>query len=71
MTINEFIQKFAEIVNIADASVLTPETDFHDLDEWSSLTAVKLLVFFDEEMEKDVTVAEINECYSLEELYNI
>ncbi len=71
MSLQEFIQRFAEIMGIEDANTLTPETDFHDLDEWSSLMAVKLLVLFDEEMDKDVSVGEINECFTIEELYNL
>ena len=71
MDINEFITKFAGIVNITNVSSLTPETDFHDLDEWSSLTAVKVIAFLDEEMDKEVSIGEINECFSLEDLYNL
>lgn len=71
MSLQVFIQRFAEIMGIEDANTLTPDTDFHDLDEWSSLMAVKLLVLFDEEMDKDVSVGEINECFTIEELYNL
>ena len=71
MSLQDFIRRFSEIMGVEDASTLTPETDFHDLDEWSSLMAVKLLVLFDEEMDKDVSVGEINECFTIEELYNL
>ncbi len=71
MSLQEFLQRFAEIMGIEDSNSLTPETDFHDLDEWSSLMAVKLLVLFDEEMDKDVSVEKINECFTIEELYNL
>ena len=37
MEIKEFIQNFADQFDETDASVFTPETVFHDLDEWSSL----------------------------------
>lgn len=71
MSLQDFIMRFAEIMGIADSSVLTPDTDFHDLDEWSSLMAVKLLVLFEEEMDKDVSIGDINECFTIEELYNL
>lgn len=71
MTIEEFIEKFAKLINLQDVGLLSPDTDFHELDEWSSLTAVKLIVFFDEEMGKDVSVKEINECYTIEDLYKL
>ena len=35
MEINEFIEKFAEVVEVEDASALNADTKFRDLDEWS------------------------------------
>ncbi len=37
MNSNEFIEKFAEALEIEDASALTAETEFRSLDEWDSL----------------------------------
>ncbi len=51
MEIKEFIEKFAEIFDDTDASTLTPETNFRDLDEWSSLSALGVIALADEEFD--------------------
>jgi len=43
MNITEFIQHFAEQFDETDPSVFTPETVFHDLDEYSSLMALSII----------------------------
>ena len=40
MDIQSFIKKFAEAIEVEDVDALTPETEFHDLDEWSSLSVI-------------------------------
>lgn len=54
MEIKEFIEKFAEAVEIDDASACTAETDFRGLDEWSSLAALSVIAMVDEEY--DITI---------------
>lgn len=54
MEIKEFIQNFAEQFEDTDASVFTPETVFHDLDEWSSLIGLSIIAMIDDEY--DVTI---------------
>ncbi len=54
MEIKEFIQNFADQFDETDASVFTPETVFHDLDEWSSLIGLSLIAMIDDEY--DVTI---------------
>ena len=59
MDIKEFIEKFAEAIEVEEAEVLTPETEFRDLDEWSSLSVMLLIAFYDEEFEKELTQDQI------------
>ena len=54
MEIKEFVQNFADQFDDTDASVFTPETVFHDLDEWSSLVGLSLIAMIDDEY--DVTI---------------
>lgn len=54
MEIKEFIQNFADQFDETDASLFTPETVFHDLDEWSSLIGLSLIAMIDDEY--DVTI---------------
>lgn len=71
MEIKEFIEKFAEEVEIEDMNSLTPETDFQDLDEWSSLSVMLTIAFFDENFGKEVNGADIRTCETLQDLYNL
>lgn len=52
MDLKEFIEKFAEVIEVEDVESLNGDTDFRDLDEWSSLSVMLLVAFFDEEFEK-------------------
>ena len=49
MDLKEFIEKFAEVIEVEDVESLNGDTDFRDLDEWSSLSVMLLVAFFDEE----------------------
>ena len=71
MEIKEFIEKFAEAIEVENVEVLTPETEFHDLDEWSSISVMLLIAFFDEEFEKQIGNKEIKEADTIQDLYNI
>lgn len=49
MTIEDFIQNFAEQLDDTPAEALTPETEFRELDDWSSLAALSIIAMVDEE----------------------
>lgn len=71
MEIKEFIEKFAEAIEVEDVATITPETVFHDLDEWSSISVMLLIAFYDEEFGKEITPASIKEAATIQDLYNI
>ena len=71
MEIKEFIEKFAEIFDDTDASMLTPETSFRELDEWSSLSALGTIAFADEEFNVELSGNELRQVSTIEELYNL
>lgn len=71
MEIKEFIEKFAEAIEVEDVESLTAETDFRDLEEWSSLSVMLLIAFYDEEFDKEITEKDIRSAQSINELYNI
>ena len=71
MEIKEFIEKFAEALDDMDVSALSPETNFRDLEEWSSLAALSLIAMVDEEFEKELSGADIRNANSIEDLFNI
>lgn len=49
MTIEDFIQNFADQLDDTSAEMLTPETAFRELDDWSSLAALSIIAMVDEE----------------------
>lgn len=71
MEIKEFIEKFAEAIEVEDVEALTPETEFHEMEEWSSISVMLLIAFFDEEFGKELTNAAIKQAITINDLYSI
>lgn len=69
MNIQDFIAKLVEALEIEDASAVTSETVFRDLDEWSSLSVLLLIAMFDEEFKKEITEKDIKTCTTVSDLY--
>lgn len=70
MKINDFIEKFAESVEIEDVESLDANTEFRQLDEWSSISVMLLIAFFDEEFGKEISEKEIKACTTLQDLFD-
>lgn len=71
MEIKEFIEKFAEIFDDTDASTLTPVTNFRELDEWSSLSALGVIALADEEFDVELSGAEMRQAKTIQELFDL
>lgn len=71
MEIKNFILKFAEALDDMDASVLTPETNFKDLDEWSSMAALSVIALADEEYGKEISGNDIRNAKTIQDLFDI
>ena len=71
MEIQEFIEKFADAIDVNNVEVLTAKTEFHELEEWSSLSVMLAIAFFEKEFGKHVSNTEIREANTLLDLYNI
>lgn len=71
MEIKDFIEKFAEAIEVESVETLTAETEFRDLEEWSSLSVMLLIAFYDEEFGKELTQNQIKESKTIQDLYNI
>ena len=48
MNVQEFIEKFAEAID-TEATALTAETEFRNLDEWDSVAYISVIAMMDEE----------------------
>lgn len=71
MEIKEFIEKFAEIFDDTDPETLSAETNFRELDEWSSLSALGLIAMADEEYEVELKGDEIRKANTIKDIFNI
>ena len=70
MDIKEFISNFAEQFDDLDASILNPETDFKQLDDWNSLVALSVIAMIDEEYDVTLKGNDITGAKTIEGLYN-
>lgn len=70
MDLNEFIEKFAEAIELDDASGLTAETEFRNLAEWSSLSALSIIAMADEEYDVELSGKELREAKTIGDLLN-
>lgn len=71
MDIKDFIADFADQFDDTDASEITPDTDFHELDEWSSLTAMGVIAFVRTNYGKKITGNEIRDCKTVKDLFDL
>lgn len=70
MEIKEFISNFADQFDDLDASVLTPETEFKQLDDWNSLVALSVIAMIDEEYDVTLKGNDITGAATIEDLFN-
>lgn len=71
MELNEFLTAFAEQFDETDASDIIPNCEFHQLDEWSSLTGMSVIAMAKTQYGKTITGKEIRECKTVEDLFNL
>lgn len=69
-SLEEFVALFAEQFDDTDASVFTPTTAFHDLDEWSSLIGLSIIAMVDEEFDIALKGDDIKNAVTVEDVYN-
>lgn len=71
MDIKEFIEHFAEQFDDADSNVFTPETVFHDLEDYTSLIALSIIAMVDEEYGVTLNANDMSSAVTIEDLFNI
>lgn len=70
MDIQEFIQHFAEQFDETDINEFTPETVFHDLEEYSSLVALSIIAMINEEYDVTLKGDDMSAAVTIEDLFN-
>lgn len=71
MTLDEFVQAFAEEFEDTPVEQFTPQTEFKKLEEWGSLIALSIISMVDDQMEQRVTGADLRSSNTIEDLYNL
>lgn len=70
-SLEEFVELFAEQFDDTDASVFTPETNFRDIDEWSSLIGLSLIAMVDEEFDVTLKGDDVKNSITVKDLYDV
>ena len=70
MEIKDFIQHFAEQFDDTGLSEFNAETVFHELDEYSSLTALAIIGMVDEVYGVTIGAEEMSAAVTIEDLFN-
>lgn len=71
MEIKDFIQNFADQFEETELDVFAPETNYRELDEWSSLIALSVLAMIDEEYDVQLKGEEIRATKTIQELFDL
>lgn len=71
MEIKEFIKNLADQFDDISLEELTPNTAFHDLDEYSSIVALSIIAVIDEEYGVALTGNEMKSAVTIQDLFNI
>ena len=69
-TIDEFVELFGELFDDIDTSNFTPETNFRDKDEWSSLIALSVIAMVDDEFDVTLVGNDIKNATTIADIYN-
>ena len=71
MDIKEFIENFAAQFDETDPDVITAETRFKDLEEWSSLLALSIIAMVDDEYDVIIKGNDIISSATIQDLYEV
>ncbi|WP_455664887.1 acyl carrier protein [Phocaeicola sp.] len=71
MELQDFIKNFAEQFDDTDSSEINRNTNFQELEEWSSLTALSVIAFAKTIYKKTITGKDIRSCTTVEDLFNL
>ena len=70
MTLEEFVTRFADEFDNTPEVQFTPATNYRELEEWGSLVALSIISMIDDEMDVQVTGADLRANKTIEDLYN-
>lgn len=71
MDLQQFIQQFAEKFDDTDLTEFSAETEFKELDEWSSLIALSIIAMVDDEYDVQIKGDDVRNTNTIAELFEI
>ena len=71
MDIKEFIENFADQFDETDINEFTPDTVFHELEEYSSLIALSIIAMINEEYDVTLKGNDMSAAVTIQDLFNI
>lgn len=71
MTLDEFVKAFAAEFDDTPEEQFTPATNYRELDEWGSLVALSIISMIDDEMDVQITGADLRASKTIEDLFNL
>lgn len=70
MNRNDFIVKFAEQFEETEPEKITYETRFRDIEEWSSLVHLSIIMMLDREYDVAIDEDDFNKLETVEDIFN-
>ena len=69
MTLEEFVQLFADEMTETPAGVINADTNYKELAEWGSLASLSIISMIEEEYDQLITGADVRARNSVKELW--
>lgn len=70
-SLEKFITLFAEQFEDTDPCEINANTEFRDLDEWSSIAGLMIIGMVQDEYGKQLKADELRKCTTVEDVYNL
>ena len=67
---NDFLNNFWNLLDETGQELVVADTEFKELEEWSSIVALSLIAMVDEEYDVTLETDDIKNASTLEDLYN-
>ncbi len=71
MNLDQFIENFADLFDETDPDTIQANTQFKNLEEWSSLVALSVIAMIDEEYDVEFRGDDIRGSSTVKDLYDI
>lgn len=70
MELNEFVKEFAYQFDDTEPEEIEATTEYHELEEWSSMIALSVLNMVEKKCGKHITFDDLKAAVTVEDLYN-